>query len=76
MAQQELNLFQLSSRLMAKSCTCARRLLAAGVPTRVAKSITGHETDSIFSRYAIVDAALMLAAQEKVAAKFPRRSQG
>jgi hypothetical protein len=56
--------------------TCARRLLAAGVPTQVAKSITGHETDSIFSRYAIVDAALMLAAQEKVADKFPRRSQG
>jgi hypothetical protein len=36
----------------------------------------GHETDSIFSRYAIVDAALMLAAQEKVAAKFPRQAKG
>jgi integrase len=56
--------------------TCARRLLAAGVPTQIAKSITGHETDSIFSRYAIVDAALMLAAQEKVAAKFPRQAKG
>jgi integrase len=48
--------------------TVARRLLAAGVPTQVAKTITGHESDSIFSRYAIIDAALQLAAQEKVAA--------
>lgn len=36
--------------------------------------MTGHESDSVFERYAIVDAALQLAAQEKVAAVFPRRA--
>jgi integrase len=54
--------------------TCARRLLAAGVPTQIAKTITGHESDSKFQRYAKVDASLQLAAQEKVAAVFPRRA--
>ena len=54
--------------------TSARRLLAAGVPTQIAKTITGHLSDSVFERYAIVDAALQLAAQEKVAAAFPRQA--
>ena len=35
--------------------TCARNLLAAGVPQAVAMKITGHRTDSIFRRYAIVN---------------------
>jgi len=47
--------------------SCARRLLAAGVPTQIAKKITGHQTDSMFDRYAIVSSADVLAAQKKVA---------
>jgi integrase len=47
--------------------TCARQLLAAGVPTQIAKKITGHKTDSMFDRYAIVSSVDVLAAQKKVA---------
>lgn len=32
----------------------ARNLLAAGVPQAIAMKITGHKTDSMFRRYAIV----------------------
>jgi len=32
-------------------------MLAAGVPQAVAMKITGHRTDSMFRRYAIVDEA-------------------
>lgn len=52
--------------------TVARRLLAATVPMQVAMDVMGMDSDSIFKRYAIVDASLQLAAQEKVAAAFPR----
>jgi integrase len=49
--------------------TVARRLLAAGVSTIVCKAMTGHESDSMFSRYALTGAAeLLLDAQKKVAA--------
>jgi integrase len=35
--------------------TAARNLIRAGVSTQVAKLLTGHITDSVFERYAIVD---------------------
>jgi integrase len=47
--------------------TCARRLLAAGVPQVVARELTGHRTSAMFDRYAIVSSADVLAAQTKVA---------
>jgi integrase len=37
--------------------TASKNMLAAGVPQAVAMRITGHRTDSIFRRYAIVDEA-------------------
>jgi integrase len=35
--------------------TASRNLIKAGVPQAVAMQITGHRTDSVFRRYAIVD---------------------
>jgi integrase len=35
--------------------TAARNMLAAGTPQAVAMTITGHRTDAMFRRYAIVD---------------------
>jgi integrase len=55
--------------------SAARRLLAAGVPTQIAKQMTGHVSDSMFSRYAIIDSALLLAAQKQVA-EFRKKSVG
>lgn len=37
--------------------TASRNMLAAGVPQAVAMKITGHRTDCMFRRYAIVDEA-------------------
>jgi len=47
--------------------TCARRLLAAGVPQLVARELTGHCTSAMFDRYAIACSADVLAAQKRVA---------
>jgi integrase len=47
--------------------TAARNLIRAGVPTQVAKLLTGHKTDSVFERYAIVDDKMKRAAVEQLA---------
>jgi integrase len=47
--------------------SCARRLIRAGVSREAAKRLTGHVSDSMFSRYAIVTNEDVLAAQEKIA---------
>lgn len=58
----------------------ARNLLAAGVPQAVAMKITGHKTDSMFRRYAIVTVdrqreALQMA-EAIVGSSKSRRSRG
>lgn len=47
--------------------TAARNLVRAGVPTALAKKFTGHETDSVFQRYAIEDETSLREAGEKYA---------
>lgn len=49
--------------------TAARNLVRAGVPTALAKKFTGHETDSVFQRYAIEDETSLREAGEKYAEK-------
>jgi integrase len=46
-----------------------RNLVNAGVPTHTAMAITGHTTDSVFRRYAIVSEANIIEAGRKIAAK-------
>ena len=48
--------------------TAARNLSRAGVRRDVAKSITGHLTDSMFSRYNITDEGDLREGMEKVSA--------
>jgi integrase len=48
--------------------TAARNLIRAGIPETVAMKCTGHETDSIFRRYAIVDETQLEAAGAKLQA--------
>jgi hypothetical protein len=45
----------------------ARNLLAAGVPQAVAMKITGHRTDSMFRRYAILTAEQQREALQRAA---------
>jgi site-specific recombinase XerD len=47
--------------------TAARNLIRAGVPTQIAKKVTGHKTDSIFNRYAIIDQGMIDDAAAKLA---------
>jgi len=48
--------------------TAARNLSRAGVRRDVAKAITGHKTDVMFSRYNITDEADLRDGMEKVSA--------
>jgi hypothetical protein len=43
-----------------------RNLELAGVPRSVAMAMVGHKTESVYRRYAIVDARSMRAAAEKL----------
>ncbi len=49
--------------------SAARNMIDAGIDRDVCKSITGHITDSMFSRYNIVDAQRMSDAAAKIAAR-------
>jgi hypothetical protein len=46
--------------------TAVRNLIRAGVSRDVARKISGHETDSIFSRYNITDENDLADAAEKL----------
>jgi integrase len=47
--------------------TAARNLIRAGVPTLIAKRLTGHKTDAVFERYGIVDKSMLNEAAAKLA---------
>jgi integrase len=47
--------------------TAARNLIRAGVSQSVAMAMLGHETDSVFRRYAIVDEGMLGEAGERLA---------
>jgi len=47
--------------------TAVRNLERAGVPRSAAMAITGHKTETVYRRYAIVDESMMREAAEKLA---------
>lgn len=49
--------------------TAVRNMVIAGIPQQVAKAISGHKTDSIFKRYAIMDRGAVQDAFEVLAGK-------
>src|SRR5205823_5704998 len=56
--------------------TAVRNLERAGVPRSAAMAITGHKTESVYRRYAIVDAASMREAAVKLAALHASENRG
>ena len=46
--------------------TAARAMIRSGIPQTVAMKLTGHETDTVFRRYAIVDAGMLRVAAQKL----------
>jgi hypothetical protein len=48
--------------------TAVRNLERAGVPRSVAMKLTGHKTEAVYRRYAIVSDADLRAAADKLAA--------
>lgn len=53
-----------------------RRLERAGVPRSVAMKLTGHKTESVYKRYAIVAAADLREGVAKLAALDARGTRG
>jgi integrase len=56
--------------------TAVRNLERAGVPRSVAMKLTGHKTESVYRRYAIVAAADLVEGVKKLAALHTRESAG
>jgi integrase len=48
--------------------TAVRNLERAGVPRSAAMAMTGHKTDAVYQRYAIVDSSMLQDAAEKLSA--------
>jgi site-specific recombinase XerD len=55
--------------------TAVRNLELAGVPRSVAMAMVGHKTESVYRRYAIVDAKSMRAAAEKLGQLHQQQAQ-
>ena len=56
--------------------TAVRNLERASVPRSVAMKITGHRTESVYNRYAIVSDADLREATKKLVGAAERRSTG
>jgi len=55
--------------------TQVRNLERAGVPRSTAMKMTGHKTEAVYRRYAIVDEGMLREGAEKLSAFYSRRSE-